>query len=157
MLPLAAEELPGDAPRRREHILDGPGRHDVTAVLARTGADVDHPVGGADRLLVVLDDDQRVADVAQRDQRADQLVVVALVQPDRRLVEDVEDAHQLAADLRRKADALRLTAGKRRGAAIDGEVVEPDVVQETEALLDLLDHLPRDRLLALAEPQRVAA
>ena len=38
---------------------------DPTAVLARAGTDVDDPVGGAHRLLVVLDDDQGVADVAQ--------------------------------------------------------------------------------------------
>ena len=74
---------------------------------------------------------QRVADIAEREQGADQLVVVALMQPDRRLVEDVEDAHELAADLGREPDALRLAAGQRRRAAVDGDVVEPDVVEET--------------------------
>ena len=44
--------------------------------------DVDHPVGGPDRVLVVLDDDQRVAQVAQPEQRLEQPVVVPLVQPD---------------------------------------------------------------------------
>ena len=96
-----------------------PDADDLAAVLAGAGADVDDPVGGADRLLVVLDDDQRVAEVAQLRQRADQLVVVALVQADRRLVEDVQHAHQLAADLRRQPDALCLAAGQRRRAAVD--------------------------------------
>ena len=40
-------------------------RDDLAAVLARAGPHVDDVVGGADRLLVVLDDDHRVAEVAQ--------------------------------------------------------------------------------------------
>ena len=59
-----------------------PVYHDLAAVLAGAGADVDDPVGGADGVLVVLDDDQGVAEVAQPDQRLDEPVVVALVQPD---------------------------------------------------------------------------
>jgi hypothetical protein len=69
--------------------------HDGAAVLAGPGADVDQVVGGADGGLVVLDHDQGVAQVAQPDQRLDEAVVVALVQPDRRLVEDVEHADEL--------------------------------------------------------------
>ena len=37
---------------------------DLAAVLAGPGTDVDDPVALADRLLVVLDDDHRVAEVA---------------------------------------------------------------------------------------------
>ena len=43
----------------------GPERDDLAAVLARPGADVEDPVGGPDRLLVVLDDEDGVAQVAQ--------------------------------------------------------------------------------------------
>ncbi len=70
-----------------------------------------------DGVLVVLDDDQRVAEVAQPDQRLDQPVVVALVQPDARLVEDVEHADQAGADLGRQPDPLRLAAGQRAATA----------------------------------------
>ena len=38
---------------------------DLAAVDAGAGADVDDVVGGQDRVLVVLDDDHRVAEVAQ--------------------------------------------------------------------------------------------
>src|SRR3546814_13661730 len=61
------------------------------SVLAGAGTDVDDVVGDADRVLVVLDDDHRVAEVAQPDERVDEPTVVALVQADRRLVEHVED------------------------------------------------------------------
>ena len=68
-----------------------------------------------------------------RVERRDQLRVVLLVEADRRLVEDVQDAHQARPDLRREPDALRLAAGQRRRRPIDGQVVEPDVDQEAEA------------------------
>ena len=64
----------------------------VAAVHAGAGTQVDHVVGFLDRLLVVLDDDDRVAEVAQLLERPEQAAVVALVQADRGLIEDVHDA-----------------------------------------------------------------
>ena len=87
-----------------------PCADEVAAALAGAGADVDDVVGAADRVLVVLDDDQRVALVAERLQRTEQDLVVARVQADRRLVEHVAHALQVAAELRREADALRFAA-----------------------------------------------
>ena len=82
------------------------------------GPEVDDVVGRADRVLVVLHDDHRVAEVAQAAERAQQPLVVALVQADARLVEDVEHAHQSRPDLRREPDALGLAARERRGARV---------------------------------------
>ena len=121
---------------------------DLAAVDAGAGAEVHDAVREADRLLVVLDDDDRVPEVAHRDERVDELAVVLRVEADRRLVEDVEDAHELAADLRREPDALRLAARERRRRAREREVADPDVVQEAEAVADLLEDLPRDLQLA---------
>jgi hypothetical protein len=92
------------------HLLDGAGGDHVAAVLPRPGPEVDEVVGLAHRLLVVLDDDDRVAEVAQLLERGEQPPVVALVQPDARLVEDVEHADEARADLRGEPDALRLAA-----------------------------------------------
>jgi hypothetical protein len=58
----------------------------------RARADVDDPVGGADGVLVVLDDDERVAEVAQRDERLDERRLSRWCRPMRRLVEHVEHA-----------------------------------------------------------------
>jgi hypothetical protein len=55
-------------------------------MVAGARSQIDDPVGGAYRLLVVFDDDDGVADVAQPGEGVEQLAVVALVQPDRRLV-----------------------------------------------------------------------
>jgi hypothetical protein len=75
-------------------------------VLPGAQAEIDDVVGRSDRFLVVLDDDHGVAEIAQPGQRDEQRAVVALVKPDRRLVEDVENAGQVGPDLCRQADAL---------------------------------------------------
>ncbi len=122
-----------------DHFLRRARGHQLAAVHAGAGAEVDHVVGGADRILVVLDDDHRVADVAQAAQRAEQPLVVALVQADRRFVEDVHDAGEAGADLAREPDALRFAARERVGAAIERQVVEPDVDQEAQPVANFLD------------------
>ena len=111
--PLARQVLAGDRTPLGEHLLHRARHHDLTAVLTRTRADVDHVVGDADGLLVVLDDDHGVADVAQAQQGVDQSLVVALVETDRRFVEHVEHTDEAAADLRRQPDPLRLAARER--------------------------------------------
>ena len=95
----------------------------------------------------------RVAEVAQARQRVEQARVVALVQADRRLVEDVEHADQRAADLGRQPDALRLAARQRRRGAIERQVIEPDVDQERQPLADLAQDAARDLLLARRQLQ----
>ena len=84
-------------------------------------------------------------------ERGEQPVVVARVQADRRLVEDVEHADQAAADLPGQADALRLAAGERRGGAVEREVVQADVEQEAEPAADFLQHLRGDQRLVAFE------
>ncbi len=68
--------------------------HDATALLTRTEAQIDDVIGDADHVLVVLDDEHRVALIAKLTEDLDQPLVVARVQPDRRLIENVERAHQ---------------------------------------------------------------
>ncbi len=129
-------------------------RDDPPAVHAGARAEVDDVVGLADRVLVVLDDDDRVAEVAQPHERVEQSLVVALVQADRGLVEDVHHADQPGADLAREPDALRLAAGQRLGAAVQRQVVEADVGEEAEAVADLLDDLDGDRAAPARQLER---
>ena len=56
-------------------------------------------VGAPDRFLVVLDDDDRVAEVAEPLEGLQQPDVVTLVQPNGGLVEDIEHSRQAGADL----------------------------------------------------------
>ena len=139
----AGEVLAGQRRRARLDLRGRALRDDLAAVHAGAGPEVDDVVGLADRLLVVLDDDHRVAEVAQAMQRVEQALVVALVQADRGLVEDVHDADQARADLAREPDALGFAAGQRFGAAVERQVVEADVHQEAEPVGDFLDDLGR--------------
>src|SRR3990172_5218821 len=68
--------------------------HSPPALLAGARAHVDQPVRRAHHRFVVLDDEHGVAEIAQPLERADQAVVVRRVETDRRLVADVEHAHQ---------------------------------------------------------------
>ena len=152
---LRGQELPGDRALHLLHLVGGPLRDDVAAVLAGPGPHVDEPVGRAHHLLVVLDDQHGVAEGLQALERPDQLRVVALVQPDRRLVEDVEDADELRADLRREPQALCLAARERCRRAVELQVADADVGEEREPLPDLLDDAVPDQLLGLRELEAV--
>src|SRR5690242_10703222 len=93
----------------------------------------------------------RIAAGAQVLERVEQPPVVALVQPDRGLVEDVHHAGEPGADLAREADALRFASRERLGRAVEGEVVQADVVEEGKARDDLVHDPLRDRLLRARE------
>ena len=120
-----------------------PSATTIAAVLAGAGAEVDEVIGLAHRLLVVLDDDDRVAEIAELLERREQARVVALMQPDGRLVEDVEHADETRSDLRREADALRFAARQRLGGPAEREIVEPDVDEEAQPLADFLQDRTR--------------
>ncbi len=112
-------------------------------------------VGRQHRPLVVLDDDHRVAEVAQPLQRRDQPLVVALVEPDRGLVEDVQHPHERRADLRGKPDPLRLAARERGRGPLERQVADPDVVEEAQPLVDLAQDQARDLALRLRQLEPV--
>ncbi len=122
-------------------------RHDLAAVDAGGRADIDDIVGRHDRVLVMLDDDHRVADVAQMLQRFEQPGIVALVQADRRFVEHVEHAGQARADLRGQPDALAFAARQRAGIARQAQIFEADIVEEAQALADFLEDAHGDLVL----------
>ena len=83
--------------------------------------------------------------------RGQQPRVVALVQADRRLVQHIEHAGQARADLAGQPDALALAARQRARAARQVQVLEPDVDQEAQAVVDLLQDPPGDLHLLVGE------
>ena len=117
--------------------------------IARSRPDIDHVISTADGVLVVLDHDDGVAEVAQMFERLDETLVITLMQADGRLVKDVEHAHEARADLRCQADALCLAAGECGRGPVEREVIEADVDEEPQTRTDLLDDGLSDESLYL--------
>ena len=114
---MAGQELPRQRTVTLEEALEVTRIDDLAAVFAGEGSDVDDVVRLEDRGLVVLDHDQRVAEVPEPHEGVDESPVVALVQADRRLVEDVQHPDEAAADLGREPDALRFAPGEGAGGS----------------------------------------
>ena len=79
-----------------------------------------------------------VADVAEVDEGFEKPGIVALVQADGRLIEDVEYAGEARTDLRGEPDALAFAAGERARDARQVEIFEAHIHQEFQAGLDFL-------------------
>ena len=120
---LAAEVRAGDAAALARDFVRRARGDDLAAEPAGAGAEVEQAVGVGDHFAVVLDDEQRVAEVAELLQRRDEPRVVARVEADRRFVEHVEHAAQAAADLAGEANALGFAAGERRRGPAEREVI----------------------------------
>ena len=110
----------------------------MAAVNAGAGADVEHIIGRLDGVLVMLDDDDGVAEIAQPLEGDQQAFIVALVQADAWLVEHIENAGQAGTDLRGQPNALALAAGQSAGGAGERQVIETDIDQEAQAVADFL-------------------
>ena len=124
-------------------------------MFAGAGTKVHDVVRGHDGVGVVFDDEERVAEVAQAFEDFDQAVGIARVQANGRLVEDVERADQAGAERSGKLDALGLTAGKRGGETVERKVIEPDFVEEAQALLNFFQDFFGDRGFEFGEFQSV--
>ncbi len=111
----------------------GPAVHDVSALLARCRSHVHHPVGVPYDVHLVLDDEQRVARALQAIERAEQCLGVRGMQAGRRLIQHVHHAEEVRADLGAQAQSLKLTRRERRGAALQGDVAEAEVLQHRDS------------------------
>ncbi len=118
----------------------GSRSHHPAAVNACAWADVDNKVGREHGLLVVLDYDNGIAEVAQALEGCYQLAVVALVQADARLVKNIEHPDQRRADLGCQADALGFAPRERPGLSGQREVIQTDTDKKAEPLADFLEY-----------------
>src|SRR5215510_6011206 len=133
---------------RARDVIGRPDGHDLATMRARAGAEVYDIIGPADRFFVVFDHEHRVAEVAQLGERVEQPFVVARVQSDRRLVEHVEHAAQLGADLRGQTDALALASRQRRGGAVERKITQSHRLQKAQTVADFFQNPSGDDLLA---------
>ena len=94
-------------------------------------------VGHTNHLFVVLDDEHRVALVAELPEDVDEPLIVAGVEADGRLVEHVERAHERRPQRRGEVDPLRFAAGERGRQPIERQVIQSHVAQERQPAADL--------------------
>ena len=147
----------GRSPSRRDEAVDGALEHDRPAVRTGARAHVDDMVGDPDHLRVVLDDEDRVALVAQApEQRVHPLDVVG-VEPDRRLVEDVRHVGQRRPEVADHPRPLRLASRERPRRPVEAQVAEAHLDERVEAVAQRREQRCHRRLLQLAHPLRQVA
>src|ERR1039458_9106558 len=115
--------IPRKIPRQRlprirllhpRHLLGRALGYDAAAFFAAFGPEVDDPVGIADHIQIVFDDDDRIAKVGQPVKHVKQLLHVVEVQAGGGLVEQIECLARLPlAQLAGQLDALGLATGER--------------------------------------------
>ena len=75
------------------------------------------------------------------------------MQTDRRFVQNVEDATQVRAELRRQPDPLRFAAAQRFRGSPEGEITKPNIFHEAQPLPNFGNEIGGDRLLGAGELQ----
>ena len=90
-------------------------------------------IGRADDRFLVLDDEERVAFVAQVMHDANQAADIARMQADARLVHHEERVHERGAEAGREIDALDFAAAQGARRAIEGEIAEADFAEIGQA------------------------
>ena len=148
---LTGKVLPRDGALTRTDILHRTCAYDLSAVNAGAGTDIHDIIRSVHRVLVVLDHDQSIAEIAQTEECLQQLFIVTLVQANRRLVKNVKHAHQRRTDLGRETDSLAFTSGKRSGRTGQREILQTHILQEPQSHADLVENALRDHGLLAGE------
>ena len=94
---LAAQILRRQRSRFLHQPVERPRIDDAATLLAGAETEIDDVIGHLDHVGVVFDDEHGVALIAELAQDVDQPLVVARMEPDRRLIEHVERADQRGA------------------------------------------------------------
>ena len=96
----------------------------------------------------MLDHNQRIAQIPQPFQGCNQFIIVPLMQANARLIQNIQNAHQIRANLRCQTNPLTFSAGERASCSGERQVFQPDIFQETQPFPDFFQNL-RGNLLFL--------
>ena len=94
----------------------------------------------------MFNDDERISDVSQIKQSVYQALVIALMQSDGRLVENVKNAGKAGADLSCKPDTLGFSAGKRCSLPLKRKIFKAYVFQKQKPVIYFFQNLRGDFL-----------
>ena len=113
------------------------GNH-AAAIFSTLGAQINEPVGVADHIEIVLDDDDRVAEVGEPVQDVEQLLDVVEVQAGGRFIEQVERFAGLTfGEFAGEFDSLRFSSRECDRRLAEMNVAQADINQRLQLLLDL--------------------
>ena len=112
-------------------------------------------ISGPHHVRVVLHHQHRVPDVAQIVQQANQTIVVARVQTNRRLVQDIKRTDQRRSQIGRQLNPLGFPAGQCRGQTIQGQIIQADVNHEAKPPAYFEQHALGDGRLFREQFERV--
>ena len=126
---------------------------DFPAMHACARAKIDNVVGAPHRLVIVLDNDERVSFLPQRSERVEQPKIIARMQPNRRLVQHIEHAAKIGAELRSQTNSLGFAAAQRFRGTAKRKITQTDVLHEMQPLLNFGKQLSGDGFLCSAKPQ----
>ena len=126
-----------------QNLLVSSRRHQLAAVFSRARTKIENPVRRAHDVRIVLHHQNRISQIAQVLQDLDQPVRVAAVQPNRRLVQHIQRAHQPRSQRSRQLNPLRLASGKRRRQPVERQIFQTHIVQKAQPLADLLQQAAR--------------
>ena len=115
-----------------------PSIDDLTTIAPGIGSDVDDIVGSTHHLLIMLDDNNCVAQVPQAMDDTDEALSITLVEADTRFVQDVERAYEATSELRREGHSLALPTGEGAGETVKGQITQADLIEEGQARADLM-------------------
>ncbi len=127
------------------------GCHKVSSVLASPRAEINNVVCVLDHLPIMLHNEYGVPKVAEVLKRFDQLDVIPLMKANGGLVENIEDPHQLSANLCRQSNALCLAGREGPCRAVQSQIIETNLQQEIQSSSDFLKNLTSDLRLSVSE------
>ena len=120
--------------------------NDIAAKLSRVRPDVKQIIGGTDRVFVVLDNQDRVADIPEVFENFYQPRVIARMQADARLIENIEGTDEQRTQICRKLNALSLAARQGRRQPSERQIIQADLNEKIQTPANFEQQLFRNFL-----------
>ena len=127
--------------------------NDMAALRPGARSHIEQMVGRLHGFRIMFDHHHGVPQIAQAEQCLEQASIVPLMQTDRRLIEDVEDADQAGADLRGEPDALPFAARQRRGRPIQRQIIQTDIDEKPQPFANFFQNPMGNHQFAFREFQ----
>ena len=131
--------------------LNCPLGHHLPSAHARARPHVNNVLGFPDGVFVVFDHHQGVAVTLEAGERLEQNTIVAWMQANRGLIQNIANALKVGAQLGGQSNALRLATRERGCGAVQAQIVETDFPHEIEPALYFLKNVACDFRVAAAQ------